>query len=66
MKRYDGIEGGLPLHIGRRIRPATFQRNDVIDYVTRPALGIAGLLHEIVFGYRTSGDFAIRIACGNG
>jgi hypothetical protein len=36
----------LPLHVGRTISTATFERHDVIDSVAFPAFRIAGLPHE--------------------
>src|SRR3989442_6152847 len=40
---------GLPLHVARRVRPSARERHFVIDDVPGPAVGVAGLTHEILF-----------------
>src|SRR5262249_32192208 len=37
----------LPLHVGRNISAATFERDDVIDNVALPTFGITRLPHEV-------------------
>jgi hypothetical protein len=52
----------LPLHVGRNISTATFERSDVIDNVALAPLRIAAPLHEFISRGSTPFDFALSIA----
>ncbi len=59
------LRGRLPLHVGRRVGAAAFERNAVIDDVALPSLGIAGLFHELSFRGGTALDPAIAVPLRN-
>ena len=42
--------------------PAALQRDDVIDDVAGPPVGVAGLRHELLPGLRAAGDSTVNVA----
>lgn len=57
-----GLFLGLPLHIAWAIAPTLVQWYYVIYHITRAAIRVAGLFHELVFCRCAANNFSIGVA----
>jgi len=57
---------GLPLHVGRNVCAAAFERHDVIDNVALASSRVAGPSHEVISRGSAASYFAVATAESDG